>query len=275
MELYSILHKDCCTTELKSRDKDGCLRELADLACKSPILADIGTDCVYRNLADRESEGSTGIGNEIAIPHARIDGMSDFVLLVATSPKGVDFKSIDGKKTKIFILFIGPPERMEDHILILAAVSTVMERKGVKRELMNAKTSPVLYETFARYSSIVSAAEGKGRRNMKMMILVLYLDDLLHHILEFFITEGIDGATIFDSTGMGEYISNVPIFASFIGFMNQSKTSSKVIIAMVPEDRELEMIEGIEKICGDLDKKEGAMVMTLDISSYRGSMKMM
>jgi len=275
MELYRILQKDCCTTELKSREKEDCLWELASLACRSPLLVGFDENFIYERLSKRENEGSTGFGDELAIPHARIEGLKEFVVLVATSGRGVRFDAVDGKRVKVIVLIIGPAERVDDHMMMLASVSSVLDRHGVKRELLAAKTAASLYETFARHSSIVSAAEGKGRRNMKMMVLVLYLDEFLHHILEFFIMEGIEGATIYDSTGMGEYISNVPIFASFIGFMNKSKTSSKVILAMIPEEREMEILEGIENICGDLDKKEGATVMTLDISSYRGSMKMM
>ncbi len=275
MELYRILDKNCCTMELESRQKEDCLRELVRLAANSPLLENFDQNEIYEKLSERESQGSTGIGDEFAIPHTRIEGMDDFLLLVAISRKGIDFDAIDGKRVKIFILILGPAERVDDHLMILASVSSVIERSGVKRELLTARTPAIVYETFARHSSIVHAAEGKTRRNMKMLVLVLYLDELLHHVLEFFITEGIEGATIFDSTGMGEYISNVPIFASFIGFMNKSKTRSTVILAMVPEEREAEMIDGIENICGDLDKKEGAMVMTLDVSSYKGSMKMM
>jgi nitrogen PTS system EIIA component len=66
-----------------------------------------------------------------------------------------------------------------------------------------------------------------------------------------------------------------PLFATFIGFFNERKNQSKTIMALIPAEREHELIEGIEKITGDLDRKEGAMIITTDVSIYRGSMKIM
>ncbi len=114
-----------------------------------------------------------------------------------------------------------------------------------------------------------------AKRKMKLMYVVLYMEDFLYHILEYFIQEGIDGATITESSGMGAYISNIPLFATFIGFFNERKNQSKTIMALIPAEREHELIEGIEKITGDLDRKEGAMIITTDVSIYRGSMKIM
>ena len=97
----------------------------------------------------------------------------------------------------------------------------------------------------------------------------------LNDILEFFIEAGVDGATVIESFGMGEYISNIPLFADFIGFMQKNKNQSRTILALVPEDRVQELVEGIEEITGDLDKKQGAMVLALDVPFYKGTMRML
>ena len=89
------------------------------------------------------------------------------------------------------------------------------------------------------------------------------------------IEEGIDGATILESSGMGHYISNIPLFASFIGFMNEDRNRSNTILATVPESRVERMVKGIEEITGDLDKTQGAMIMVMDVAFSKGSMKMM
>jgi PTS system nitrogen regulatory IIA component len=101
------------------------------------------------------------------------------------------------------------------------------------------------------------------------------MEEMLYHILEFFLQEGVEGATILDSSGMGQYISDIPLFATFIGFMNEKKNRSRTILATIPADREDEIVKGIEKITGDLDKKQGAMLFTIDIGYWKGTMKMM
>ena len=274
MDLFNILAKNSFSVELTHRDKENCLHELAQLACNSGKLGEHTPESIYTALSNREAEGSTGFGDEIAIPHARLDGVDQFILFIAIHPKGVDFDAMDKKRVKVFFVILGPKEGVNEHMQILAAVSSSVTQPKVKRELLEAKSPPILYETFARHLSTGAKTE-EGRRKMKLLILVLFVEDFLHHVLEFFITEGIDGATIFDSSGMGDYISNVPLFASFIGFMNTNKNQSKVLLTLIPQDREDEIIKGIESITGDLDKKQGAMIMTLDVSFSKGSMKML
>lgn len=274
MELYQILDKACCSVSLKGRSKDEALRSLARLACNNPDLAAFSEDTIYRGLKDREDEGSTGFGEGVALPHMRLEGLSRFVVYIATSSAGVEFDSLDKKRVNLFFVIIGPSEKVNEHVQILASISRALGTTHIKKELLGAKTEGVLYETFLRsveqsYDTIIP------KRKMKLLYVILYLDEFLYHILEYFIQEGIDGATIIESSGMGSYISNIPLFATFIGFFNERKNQSKTIMALVPEDREKELIEGIEKITGDLDKKEGAMIITTDVSIYRGSMKML
>ena len=274
MDIYSILDKQSCSVDLRAGTKDEALRALAALAVKSAKAETVDPETIYQLLAERESQGSTGFGNEIAIPHARVEGMQEFLLYVATVPRGVDFEAMDKKKVKIFFVILGPAEAVNEHLKILASVSRAIGHTNVKNELVRSVSVTALYEAFLR-----NVAEGPGetkeQRKMQMLLLNLYDEDLLYPILELFIEEGIDGATILDSAGMGRYISNVPLFADFIGFMRQNKNQSKTLITLVPEEHVDDLVARIEEVTGDLDKKQGAMIMVLDIAMFRGTMKML
>ncbi|MCD4829780.1 MAG: PTS sugar transporter subunit IIA [Candidatus Cloacimonetes bacterium] len=272
--MFDHLDPQCCTANLAAGGKEEALRALAKLAAGSPLCNGISTDTILREMSAREQQGSTGFGREIAIPHARLEGMSGFLLYLAVAPKGIDFDAIDRKKVKLFCVILGPKEEVQEHIKALSAVSGVLRRPGVVRELLAAPSPVALVESFQRHT------RGNGQsvaatRKMKLVLVILYLDEFLYDILEFFIEEGIAGATVIDSSGMGEYISNIPLFAEFIGFMKQNKNHSKTILALVPETRVDAVVEGIEGITGDLDKKQGAMIIALDVSLYKGTMKMM
>ncbi len=274
MELYNIIDKNCCSVSLSSKTKQDVLHELASLAVQNEKLGEFGVDAIYQGLKQRESDGSTGFGDGVALPHMRLKGLDQFLVFIATSKHGVEFDSIDKKKVHLIFTIIGPAEQVNEHVQILASISRALTTTQIKKELLLAKTSGVLYETFLK--SVEQSIDATApRRKMKLMYVVLYLEEFLYHILEYFIQEGIDGATIIESSGMGAYISNIPLFATFIGFFNERKNQSKTIMALVPEDREQEIVEGIEKITGDLDKKEGAMIITTEVSLYRGSMKIM
>lgn len=274
MELDKLVSIESSQVNIKAKSKNEFIKKLSKMASRDHRCKNIKTDLIANLLQEREEQGSTGFGNEIAIPHARIPGMKEFVLLIATS-KGIDFDAIDHKKVKLFFVILGPVESVNKHLQILAAISRFLGQSSLKQELLSAKNEDILIEIFKK-NTIEEKRETSGeKQKMKLMIITLYFDEFLYHILEYFIQENIDGASIIESAGMGQYISDIPLFATFIGFMNEQKNSSKTILAMFPTDKEEEMIKGIEQITGDLDKKQGAMIMTLDISCYKGSMKIL
>ena len=274
MNLLETLRSECCTVNLTGADKDEVLRELARLACRNPVAEAVGAETIYQHLKDREDQGSTGFGNGVALPHARIRGLEEFVIGIATSTRGVEFNALDKKKCRLIFFIIGPEEAAGDHLKALAAISRQANSPKARAELLKAGTPVALYESFIR--RLTGGSEQTPRqRAMKLILVVLYLEELLYEILEYFIEQGIDGATILEGAGMGQYISNVPLFAEFIGFMQERKNHSQTIMALIPADRESQIIEGIEAITGDMDTTQGAMVITMDISVSRGTMRMM
>lgn len=275
MELIEIVDRKCCAVNFKAASKDEVLKKISELALRSPLMDKFDYESLYKQLKEREDQGSTGFGDGIAMPHARIEGMEKFLVFIITSSKGVEFDSLDKKKVKLIFVILGPAEAVQDHLKILATISrTLGSSASVRNEVMKALTNTALYEAFIRHSRLTTGSTGKTRK-MKMLYVVLYIEDFLYDILEFFIEMGIDGTTIIESSGMGEYISNVPMFAEFIGFMKENKNRSKTLMTLVPEDKLDDVIEGIEYITGDLDKKQGAMIIVTDISYYKGTMKMM
>jgi PTS system nitrogen regulatory IIA component len=276
MELYEIIDRNISLTNFRAKNKQDAIRILAENAARNDHLREKGITAAVLQAAikDREGQGSTAFGGEIAIPHARIPGMERFVVCIFSSQKGVEFDSLDHKKVKLFFIILGPPEAVNEHLKILASISRIVSQSGVKNELIKASSSIALVEAFLRHTRTEGPHEHVERK-MVLLVLTLFIEDFLYNILEYYIETGIEGATILESSGMGEYISDIPIFADFIGFMQQSKNRSKTIMAMIPKDRVDEIIDGIESITGDLDKKQGAMVYTLDVGYMKGTMKMM
>lgn len=275
MDLAALLSSGSCTINFKAKDKESAIDSLAALAVRSDKLDRISEKAISLALTERESQGSTGFGDEIAIPHAGVAGLEEFLIFIAHAPKGVEFESLDKKKVRLFFVILGPENRPSEHIQILAAISRSMSGTSLKKELLNAGTTDVLVESFLRHAGVKHDEGPEEKSKMKLLVLILYMEEFIYHILEYFLEEGIEGATILDSSGMGQYVSNIPLFATFIGFMNEQKNRSNTILATIPADREDEIINGIESITGDLDRKQGAMLMTLDIGVWKGTMKMM
>ena len=97
MELVDIITEDMCSVSLSAKRKDDVLIEIAQFIKKSPVLENLSTEKLITALRERESLGSTGFGDGIAIPHCKLDEIDDFAAAIMISKKGVDFDSIDGK----------------------------------------------------------------------------------------------------------------------------------------------------------------------------------
>lgn len=274
MNILSILDESACRPKIKAKNKEDVLRKIAGVASETSGAAGVSKEEIFRKLMEREEQGTTGFGNGVAIPHARLEGMSEFLVFAVTTARPVDFEALDKKKVSVFFVVLGPAEAANEHLRLLAAISHLVSNVKVRKELEYAGTGTALYEAIVR-SSTMAEDQGAEERKMVALFLVLYIDEMLYDILEFFIEEGIEGATVIESVGMGQYVSNIPLFASFIGFLNEDKNRSRTIMALVPEERMSQVIRGIEDITGDLEKKEGAMVFTLNVPFHKGTMRMM
>jgi nitrogen PTS system EIIA component len=273
MDLTAQIAPPLLRVNFDARTKEEALRGISVIACQSPLLAGHAPDEIYRLLVERETVVSTGIGNGIAIPHVRLPGLADFLVFFLVAPHGVDFAALDGKKVQIFFVVFAPADKVNEHLKILAGISFALSRTQLKREMLKATTPQVLHEVVIRNLSGAAHPNGSATRK-KLLVVVLYMEELLNDILEFLIDHDIEGATILRSEGMGTYISNLPLFASFMDFMRTDKNTSHTILALIPADLEQTLVQGIESLTGDLEKKRGAMLMTLDVAFSKGTMTM-
>ncbi len=272
MNFFDITRESACAVNLPATTSDVLFKEIARIATQLPAVHDIPETEIAAKLLAREQQGSTGFGGGIAIPHARFEQASDFVFFIVTTRKAIPFNALDGKKVRVFFVLLGPGERVRDHLKILATISNIISHSNITRELLAARTPTALCEAFL--SKLPTDEQPRRQEKSKLLIVILYEDDYFYDILDYFLEAGLDGATIIDSSGMGQYISKMPLFASYIGFMNEQKNHSRTLLVTVPENRLSAIIRGIESITGDLDRKQGAMLIALDIGFSKGTMQM-
>jgi PTS system nitrogen regulatory IIA component len=131
---------------LRVSDKPQLLRDLSQRAAK--LLA-IDTQTVLDALEAREALGSTGVGQGIAVPHARIGGLHDFFGLFARLDRPIDFTAIDERPVDLVFLLLTPDEAGNDHLAALACVSRRLRDHDAAAQLRAAKTGAELYEILA------------------------------------------------------------------------------------------------------------------------------
>ena len=99
------------------------------------------TNLINEKLNERERLGSTGVGNGVAIPHAKIPGIDKTYLSIGICDSGIAFESIDSLNTKIFIMILHPEETGNHHLEILKLVSNLFIKKDVVAEFLAIKDS--------------------------------------------------------------------------------------------------------------------------------------
>ncbi len=274
MDILDVLQPKCCSATLSGRTKDAVLAELAQLALRNDqgVGALTATD-ITKHLQAREAQGSTAYGGGIAIPHARIPGLNTFIVVIGISSRGVDFDAMDNKRVRIFAMIIGPADQPQAYLKLLAALSRLLMNVRLRKELLRATTAVTVHETLVRWHRFGTPSAGSGKQ--VLMTIILYEENVLHQLLGFLVERGVEGATILESHGMNEYISQVPLYAEMIQFMSVRKSQSKTILILVPEEAVDDLIEGVEEITGNLDQVEGAVIFVQDVRRVRGTMRMM
>jgi PTS system nitrogen regulatory IIA component len=128
LKLQSLLAEDLVLVNLKGATRDDILREMVDHLSSRGVPA-AGRDLLER-LIDREKLGTTSIGDGVAIPHAKIDGITEPILLVGLSRDGVKFDGVDDKPCNLFFLALSPARRPEVNLRVLAAIAKVVKASG-------------------------------------------------------------------------------------------------------------------------------------------------
>lgn len=124
--------------ELESTTRDDVLKEMgAFLKKRNKITKDKD---LYEKLLQREELGSTAIGDGVAIPHCKMKGVKNPVVMLAISKKGLDFHSLDGKPSYIFFLVVSSPDNPSVNLQILAAIAHLVRKaKRVIRKIQEAE----------------------------------------------------------------------------------------------------------------------------------------
>lgn len=136
MRLSDHLRRGCIIAELAATDKQAVLAELAAKAAE----AGLDRQAVENVLLDRERLGSTAVGEGIAIPHGKLPGLPDMVLVFARSSRGVAFGAPDNKPCRLFFMVLAPEGAAGQHLGMLGAIARLAKDSTFTTRLLQAKT---------------------------------------------------------------------------------------------------------------------------------------
>lgn len=168
MKITDLLSKDAIKLNGIANSKQDAINKLVDLMAKNGNLTD--KEKYTQVVLKREEEGSTGIGEGIAIPHGKTDAVSKPGLSAMVINDGVEFDSLDGQPAKLLFLIAAPNTKDNVHLDVLSRLSTLLMDTEFRKSLMEAKTP----EEFLRYIDIAENAKlSQTKKNDEYEILAI------------------------------------------------------------------------------------------------------
>lgn len=135
MKILEFLSKKAIITDLKSTKKEDVIKELVEALISAEEIEKRYQNKLIETLMARESLGSTAIGQGVAIPHAKIEGIKNLIAAFGLSKKGVEFDSLDGEPAYIFFLLVAPQDSAGPHLKALARISRLLKDKYFRDNL--------------------------------------------------------------------------------------------------------------------------------------------
>ncbi len=142
MEITDLLAPEAVVAALKVQSKKQLLQDLAERAAQ---LTRLPERRIFEILIQRERLGTTGMGQGIAIPHGRIEGLPQITGLFAKLDPPIAYEAVDDQPVDLVFLLLAPEEAGADHLKALARVSRLLRDQTVCERLRAATDPEVIY----------------------------------------------------------------------------------------------------------------------------------
>jgi len=154
MQIGDILDRGAISVRVKAADKRQALAVVAEIAARNFGL-EAGE--ILDALAEREQAGSTGVGYGVAVPHARLEGLSRMRGVFVRLEHPVDFNSVDDQPVDLIFALFAHPNAGSEHLRALARVSRILRQADLREQLRKARTADAIHALLAQ--------EGAGARS--------------------------------------------------------------------------------------------------------------
>lgn len=148
MKIEDLLSPDLMIMDLKATTQEEAIKEMADLEVKQGVVNN--EEEFIKSIWAREKESTTGIGEGIAMPHARNKYINRAAVLFSKSFKGIDYKALDGQPVHLFFMITAPAGADNTHLQALAKLSSLLINPDVVNALKAATTPEEVIDIFKK-----------------------------------------------------------------------------------------------------------------------------
>lgn len=146
MDLHDFLAPAAVVADLRASTKKQLLQQLCHRAA---ALTGIDERRLLDTVLERERLGSTGFGGGVAIPHGKVEGLSQVFGLFARLSAPIDYDALDRQPVDLVFLLLAPQGAGADHLKALAAVSRTFRDRAITAKLRGSTSADALYAMLA------------------------------------------------------------------------------------------------------------------------------
>lgn len=149
MSLIDYIDKASIMLDVQEVDKERILTKMVERLDECGLLLD--KEEAEHSIMAREQLMSTGVGNGIAIPHAKTDAVKSIVLSVATVKNGINYKSVDKKKVFIIFMLLSPKDAASENLKVLTSIAKILrDNLHFIEKLINTESAEDVIELIAK-----------------------------------------------------------------------------------------------------------------------------
>ncbi|GAD78683.1 PTS IIA-like nitrogen regulatory protein PtsN [Vibrio ezurae] len=143
MQINQVLSLDCTKSAVHCTSKKRALELISQIAATH--TGQDSTD-LFECMLGREKLGSTGIGNGIAIPHARMSNSDQAIAVLLQCDEAIEFDAIDNRPVDLLFALLVPENQCKEHLKTLSCMAERLNDKKVLKQLRHAKSDEELFE---------------------------------------------------------------------------------------------------------------------------------
>ncbi|HEM4813252.1 TPA: PTS sugar transporter subunit IIA [Streptococcus suis] len=157
MKIQDVLRKDVMLLDLQATSKEAVIDEMIASLVDKGYVTDF--DVFKTGIMNREAQTTTGLGDGIAMPHAKNAAVKEATVLFAKSNKGVDYASLDGQPTDLFFMIAAPEGANDTHLAALAELSKYLMKAGFADKLRGVSSPEEVISVFDAAEAADKATE--------------------------------------------------------------------------------------------------------------------
>ena len=146
MKIQDVLRKDVMLLDLQATSKEAVIDEMITSLVDKGYVTDF--EVFKTGILNREAQTTTGLGDGIAMPHAKNAAVKVATVLFAKSNKGVDYASLDGQPTDLFFMIAAPEGANDTHLAALAELSKYLMKPGFADKLRSVSSPEEVIAVF-------------------------------------------------------------------------------------------------------------------------------